>query len=284
MGSSLATMEPRIALGRRKGVALAILVGPVVALIGLVMNHHRAPAAPHVQVMPAPVEETLRMADTTNLGPALRPGSPNYTKTAFWDIRSAMHRAAAASRAGRNDEAAKILSDRALERTTGVIVERYLAMRVEGRPGTVSHADAARLESRLFDVTYAIGQPGHRAVRLGQIDLLVDETSETRTSIFASDEDETTFGLLRVLSLMETWTRVWQDVAGVQPIAETTRRYLATAGTPHAGWSNVDVLALYDELGMTVPASVIADARFPEWTNFRRWLDVDKAIASPAID
>lgn len=248
-----------------------VLAGAIAATAGVVARRTAAP--PLVSVASAAPPVAPPVWDLSN---GMRPVSNRYTPTAYWDIRAAMQRAGAASRAGKREEAVAILVDPALEKASGAIVERYLAVRVEGGPGSLGHAEAALLVARLFDLTYAIGQPGQRGVRLGEVLLLDGRSPPSPAAIFRDASDYGAFLEMRLLSLVEAWTRVWQDVSGSQPVAESTRRYVAETGK-RASWSDIDVLGVYRELGVDVPPAVLADGRFKEWPAFQQWLDREDA-------
>jgi hypothetical protein len=155
------------------------------------------------------------------------------------------------------------LESDALADETGVVVEHYVAERIDAPP--LSPERAAELTDRLFDATYAIGRTSLRGVRIGSI--VVGPKPE---ALFLREGDWKTFATTRVVSLMDAWIRVWQDVVGVKPISARTREYLAVTYL-RSGWSEIDGLATMMDLGVVVPSAAIANSRFASWAPFARW-------------
>ncbi len=189
----------------------------------------------------------------------------SYMPEAAVAIQSAMEHAASAM--DRNDFAAAIaeLESEKLPMRSGVVVERYLAQRLEARPAEITHLGATKMIDALFDETYAIGRPGRRGVRMG----LIAASGEVG-AMFARGSDWEEFQRTRVVSLMETWIRVWQDVVGIQPISARTGAFLTASKDRHA-WSDVDALATMQELGVVVPDAVLGNRRFPRWAGYAAW-------------
>ncbi len=222
--------------------------------------------------MPIMAESTPDVAPPARSAPAQigRSTSRAYLPASYWEIQRALDASAAALRAGRFDEAAAVLSDGKLARATGVPVDRITAGGAGGPRESLDHAATLTLGRSLFDLSYAFGEPHHRGIVLGDALLVPSEPKAPESSLFGAASDHRLFATCRVLAKMEPWIRVWQDVAGVRPISERTRAYILDTGR-RAGWSNVDVLAVFGDLGITVPAEIIADPRFPQWAAFATW-------------
>lgn len=182
-------------------------------------------------------------------------------------VMDALRTSARALRESRYDVAEAALTSGAVTAETDVIVERYRAGRLDGAPGSIDHTTATRTTAALFDLSYAIGQPGRRGVRVGELAL---GPPAIQAKLFASRPDYVSFQVTRVLSLMEPWIRVLQDMRGVRPLSERTRRYIREIGRT-AGWSNIDVLAVFHDLDVPLPPALASDPRFPEWPSFTAW-------------
>lgn len=206
-----------------------------------------------------------------------------YGPEASWRIRDALVLAARALEERRAEEAMSILTDPHLSASAGVVAERHVALRVDAPRGSIDRSLAERLGRERFDASYAIGDLHRRGVRLGLVSLVASASSSpssasaTRAPLgleaaFRTPDDYMLFARMTVVSYMEPWIRVWQDVAGVRPVSELTELYLASRGGASAGWSDVDVLATLHDLGVRVPAELVSDGRFPAWQAFEAWL------------
>lgn len=256
-----ASLKRRVAVGL--GAAL------VVATCASVARPHAAPA---VKIAPVAIESAPEPPrPERSPGEAVgRNTSRAYRPSAYWEIQTALHASAAALRAGRFDEANALLSDGKLARATGVPVDHITAGGAGGPRGSLDHPAALTLARSLFDISYAFGQPHHRGIVMGDAALVPGEAKAPEASLFASSSDHVLFATYRVLSKMEPWIRVWQDVAGIRPISSQTRAYMLETHRTN-GWSNVDVIAVYFDLGIEVPSELAADTRFPEWSAFVTW-------------
>lgn len=218
-----------------------------------------------------PTAITVVPAVPNFVAPVQREGSGFYRANASTALNKAMEKAAGDVDRGDFDRAIATLDDDTLDRKTGVVVERYTARRIDVPPGSISTQDARRLADSLFDDTYSLGHPGRRGVRMGIT--VMGGGKDGARSMFVRDDDYAMFQRTRVVSLMETWIRVWQDMVGIQPLSGKTRAYI-NANNSTRGWSDVDALATMSELGVTIPANVLSNVRFPSWRTFHEWDNV----------
>lgn len=214
------------------------------------------------------------VADVPVGKPALAPTatSTKYAPDAHWLVRDALVRSARALEANHPEEAIAILTAPRLGTSTGVVVERYPALKLDAPAGSLDDATALELGRSRFDASYAIGDLHRRGVRLGIVTVGTSAQGSLEKA-FRSRAAHQLFARMTVISFMEPWIRVLQDVAGVRPASELTGFYLASArGGATEGWSDVDVLATLHDLGVKPPAELVADPRFPGWAGFEAWL------------
>lgn len=256
---------------RRTNSVLALIGALVLGGVALVTTvrvvrarETGAPRTAAVAPAPDPIADLIGRDTSDPKTKRDLPQSRNYRPEAAWLIRKAFDHAGQAMRAGEPWKATAILEDEGLAGKTGVIVERYPGMRVDAtRPLPKSDWDALAASS--FDVSYAIGSVGHRGIVLGTAQL-----PNALDAVFPDVETKKRFFTVRALSLIEPWTHVLQDVLGAHPASERTIRYVRETGN-RAHWASVDVIAVYADMDVPVPDSVVSDPRFPAWRAFWEW-------------
>lgn len=254
---------------RRRLRDAGILVGGAVLSVGLAcfIYASRAPSGVSLvasQVLsPAIPVAPLRGGEAAEaVWGRVTPSSPKYRPEAFWVVRKAIDDAGRAIREGHADRAVTILESDTVAGASGVIVERYPGARVDGPLDENGWID---LGASLFDTTYCIGQVGHRGIIMGNV-VLPTATEKAFPDVRTRER----FFTIRALSLMEPWIRVLQDIRSLQPVSETTVRFVRDTGNT-TSWSSVDVIATYAELDLDVPERLKNDPRFPRWAEFWKW-------------